>query len=162
MLNRTNRTLSANLNRLNLGTRSLVVKANEINGKSALDSRHAHDFAQRDGMMWSFDPSIRSSSRIAISVIPGSSPVVPWPVVVASVVPPEVVLHDVPDAPRLRTASAACFSQAEQRQGSRQRPARPGYKTGQSGKLRQANAAGAARVRTTSSPALATTAAAGG
>ena len=50
MLNRTNRTLSANLNRLNLGTRSLVLTTGEINSKSEPALRHAHGtpHARRD------------------------------------------------------------------------------------------------------------------
>jgi hypothetical protein len=78
MLNRTNRTLSANLNRLNLGTRSLVLKTGVNNGDSTLRVRHAHEYAMRDGMFRSFDPSILPS-WVAISSFPCSSPVRPWP-----------------------------------------------------------------------------------
>ena len=50
MLNRTNRTLSAHLNRLNLGTRSLALKSGvNIDGQT-LRSRHAHCVVMRDGM----------------------------------------------------------------------------------------------------------------
>ena len=56
MLNRTNRTLSANLNRLNLGTRSLVLVTSLNNGNATLRVRHAHEDAMRDGMY-------RSSNR---------------------------------------------------------------------------------------------------
>jgi hypothetical protein len=83
MLNRTNRTLSANLNRLNLGTRSLVLDTNECNGKQTLRARHAHahGFAMRAGMFMSSDPSMQTLSiRIGIPAIPGSSPVRPRPV----------------------------------------------------------------------------------
>jgi len=81
MLNRTNRTLSANLNRLNLGTRSLVLKTGVNNGDSTLRVRHAHAhaYAMRDGMFRSFDPSISDPSWVAIPSIPCSSPVSPWP-----------------------------------------------------------------------------------
>ena len=77
MLNPTNRTLSANTNQLNLGTRSLVL-ASGFNGKQNSLTRHAHGLSMRVGMSWSSHPSIPS---IAIPNIPGSSPVVSWPVV---------------------------------------------------------------------------------
>jgi hypothetical protein len=83
MLNRTNRTLSANLNRLYLGTRSLVLNAGETNGKTTLRARHAHAYADfaRVGMDWSHDPSaIRIRPMERISVIPCSSPAGPWSV----------------------------------------------------------------------------------
>jgi hypothetical protein len=79
MLNRTNRTLSANLNRLNLGTRSLVLKTGVNNGDSTLRVRHAHAYAMRDGMFRSFDPAISDPSWVAIPSFPCSSPVSPWP-----------------------------------------------------------------------------------
>src|SRR4051812_11124339 len=51
MLNRTNRTLSANLNRLNLGTRSLAATANVNKGDlQTLRIRHDHRVVMRDGM----------------------------------------------------------------------------------------------------------------
>jgi len=51
MLNRTNRTLSANLNRLNLGTRSLAATANVNRGDLQTQrTRHAHRVVMRDGM----------------------------------------------------------------------------------------------------------------
>jgi len=79
MLNRTNRTLSANRNGLNLGTRSLAI-AGGSNGIKTLRDLHAHGIAMRAGMYPESDPAIRSSGD-RISVIPGSTPVVPWPVV---------------------------------------------------------------------------------
>jgi len=79
MLNRTNRTLSANLNRLNLGTRSFVLKTGVNIGDSTLRVRHAHAYAMRDGMFRSFDPAISDPSWVAIPSIPCSSPVSPWP-----------------------------------------------------------------------------------
>jgi hypothetical protein len=85
MLNRTNRTLSANLLGLNLGTRSLVLIGNGNDGSSIQHARHAHDCAMRAGMPRSSDPSIRPYSRIAITGIPGSSKVVSWPAEVPSV-----------------------------------------------------------------------------
>ena len=51
MLNRTNRTLSAHLNRLNLGTRSLASQASFINGDSTLHTRHVYPVAMRAGMV---------------------------------------------------------------------------------------------------------------
>jgi hypothetical protein len=50
MLNRTNRTNSANLNRLNLGTRSLDLQASANIGGQTLRIRHAHDVIMRVGM----------------------------------------------------------------------------------------------------------------
>jgi len=48
MLNRTNRTLTANLNRLNLGTRSLALVANHgFNGMVTLRLRQAHGDSAR-------------------------------------------------------------------------------------------------------------------
>jgi hypothetical protein len=83
MLNRTNRTLSANLYRLNLGTRSLVDATSGINGKSTLRARHAHGFTPRVGMSVRRQPSMmqqqQQPSRIGITDIPCSSPVDPWP-----------------------------------------------------------------------------------
>src|SRR5215208_6003695 len=59
MLNRTNRTLSANLNRLNLGTRSLAATANVNTGDlQTLRIRHAHRVVMRDGMHGFAPPSI--------------------------------------------------------------------------------------------------------
>ena len=51
MLNRTNRTLSANLNRLNLGTRSLASQASLVNGAKSLPTRHAFPVVMRAGMV---------------------------------------------------------------------------------------------------------------
>ena len=81
MLNRTNRTLSANLNGLNLGTRSFVVKANAFNGNPTLLIPHTHQHAMRDGTMMMNDPMIRRSSWIVRSWIPCSSVGSSWPVV---------------------------------------------------------------------------------
>ncbi|MBV8556743.1 MAG: hypothetical protein JO116_14365 [Planctomycetaceae bacterium] len=50
MLNRTNRTLSASLNRLNLGTRPLASFASLFNGELTLHTRHAYPAVSRDGM----------------------------------------------------------------------------------------------------------------
>lgn len=78
MLNRTNRTLSATLNRLNLGTRSLAVTANINTGDlQTLRTRHVHRVVMRDGMP-GYRPSPIPISRGAIPVIPGSLPVPSW------------------------------------------------------------------------------------
>jgi len=80
MLNRTNRTLSANLNRLYLGTRSLVLGTNETNGKLTLRARHAHVDFPRVVTSWSHDPSsISDRPGAPITSVPSSSAVVPWP-----------------------------------------------------------------------------------
>lgn len=75
MLNRTNRTLSAHLNRLNLGlgTRTFALVAIANNGKHTLRTRHAHCVVMRDGMMG--DPTDRIPYSIPeIPSIPCSSP----------------------------------------------------------------------------------------
>jgi hypothetical protein len=75
MLNRTNRTLSANLNRLNLGTRSLAATANVNTGDlETLRIRHAHHVVMRDGMHGFSPPSI-PIRRGEFPVVPGSLPV---------------------------------------------------------------------------------------
>ena len=88
MLNRTNRTLSANLNGLNLGTRSFVVKASAINGNPTPRIPHAHHCAMRDGIMITIDPMIQSPSWIVRSWIPCSSVGSSWPVPHAAKVEP--------------------------------------------------------------------------
>lgn len=120
MLYRTNRTLSANLNGLNLGTRSLAILAGEANGKSTLRIPHAHGpKPMRDGMFWSFDPPIRPSSRIAILTIPGSSLVVPGTAEVPVVRQQQPVVGYRRDS---RSASA-CLTETQADQG---RPAKSG------------------------------------
>jgi len=76
MLNRTNRTLSANLNRLNLGTRSLAVAAGLNIGEPTLRTRHAHRDVMRDGII-EYRPSPIPISRDAMPSIPSSSSVSP-------------------------------------------------------------------------------------
>jgi hypothetical protein len=60
MLNRTNRTLSAPLNRLYLGTRSLAPDSGANTGKQALRIRHAHldGVVMRAGMTRYFEAPI--------------------------------------------------------------------------------------------------------
>ena len=96
MLNRTNRTLSAHLNRLNLGTRSLALKSGvNIDGQT-LRSRHAHCVVMRDGMReQAIDPvSEAITGSIASTRIPGL-PIVPSWLIASPVVRPKVGL-DVP------------------------------------------------------------------
>jgi hypothetical protein len=77
MLNRTNRTLSANLNRLNLGTRSLASLASFDNGDQTLHTRHAHPVVMRVGMVGYLVSPIPIGSY-AIPPIPGSPSVSSW------------------------------------------------------------------------------------
>jgi len=77
MLNRTNRTLSANLNRLNLGTRSLAIVAGVNNGDQTLRIRHVHRDVMHDGMP-GYQSAPISIRRGAITPFPSSSSVSPW------------------------------------------------------------------------------------
>jgi hypothetical protein len=77
MSNRTNLTLSALSNRLNLGTRSLVLNTSVNDGKQALRIRHIqHDHdVMRERMVWyvvqSFEPQKHDMPPIPDSIIPG-------------------------------------------------------------------------------------------
>lgn len=71
MLNRTNRTLSANLNRLNLGTRSLAILAGVDNGVQTLRTRHVHRVVMRDGVL-GYQPSPIPIRKDVIPAIPSS------------------------------------------------------------------------------------------
>ena len=96
MLNRTNRTLSAHLNRLNLGTRSLALKSGvNIDGQT-LRSRHAHCVVMRDGMReHALDPVSETITGSVVSTrIPGL-PIVPSWLIASPVVRAKVGL-DVP------------------------------------------------------------------
>jgi hypothetical protein len=127
MLNRTNRTLSASQNRLNLGTRSLafVAQANFNIGTSTLHVRHDYPVVMRAGTVG--DPIDARGIAIAIAIprrtkaiklptLPGSTSVSPW-------------LHAscaVPVHPRV--ALAACLAALEEpavRPGCGRRPVRP-------------------------------------
>ena len=57
MLSRINLTLSALTNRLNLGTRALVLNASVNNGKTALRIRHPHHDVMRQSVVWCVVPS---------------------------------------------------------------------------------------------------------
>ena len=75
MLNRINLTLSALTNRLNLGTRALVLNASVNNGKTTLRIRHLHHDVMRDSVAWcvvsSFKPERYDISPMPGSIIPG-------------------------------------------------------------------------------------------
>jgi hypothetical protein len=75
MLNRTNLTLSALSNRLNLGTRSLVLNTSVNHGAHAQHIRHSHHDVMRDRMVWyavfSFKPGKYDIPPIQGSIIPG-------------------------------------------------------------------------------------------
>ncbi len=71
MLNRTNLTLSALSNRLNLGTRSLALNAGVNDGDQALRIRHLHHDVMRDRMVWSVVVPVPTGER-DIPPIPGS------------------------------------------------------------------------------------------
>ncbi len=102
MLNRTNRTLSANLNRLNLGTRSLANLAGVNTGDKTLRTRHVHRVVLRDEMRGYQSmpmiigqesiPPISSSSSVPPWHVP-SSPVVRRRVDVAAVSFPQADRH---------------------------------------------------------------------
>ena len=92
MLNRTNRTLSANLNRLNLGTRSLALVAGFNKGAQALHTRHAYPVVMRAGMVGDpADPRLIGS--VGIPSIPGSPSVSSW-LIASSAIHPRVDLAD--------------------------------------------------------------------
>jgi hypothetical protein len=75
MLNRTNLTLSDLSNRLNLGTRSLVLTTS-TNGANALRIRHFHHDVMRDSMVW-YVVSPSKYVKHDIPPVPGS--IIPGP-----------------------------------------------------------------------------------
>ena len=81
MLNRTNRTLSANLLGLNLGTRTLAPKAGSVNVANAtLRIRHSHTIMGRDPLMQADDamrPESVQQARYRRVESPGSWPCSP-------------------------------------------------------------------------------------
>jgi hypothetical protein len=90
MLNRTNRTLSALRNRLNLGTRSLATSASLNNGAQTLHTRHAYPVVVRAGMVGGpVDPM--DIGRTGIPSIPGSPSVSSW-LIASCAIHPRVVL----------------------------------------------------------------------
>ena len=72
MLNRTNLTLSALSNRLNLGTRSLALNASVNHGGQILCIRHLHHDVMRDTMVW-YVVSPFAPGKYDIPLIPGST-----------------------------------------------------------------------------------------
>ena len=79
MLNRTNRTLTANPNRLNLGTRSLALMANGFNGTVSLRLRQTPGDSPRDGISGiPHSKSIPHSTSTWRSLISCSSPEGSW------------------------------------------------------------------------------------
>ena len=123
MLNRTNRTFSANLNGLNLGTRSFVVKASASNGNATPRILHAHQRLMRDGTMITGDPMIRPTSRIAPSWYPCSSLGSSWPVSLAAKVVPVVAqsqgLHMETAIARLLSSLKQDLSPVKSKRGGR-------------------------------------------
>jgi len=129
MLNRTNRTLSANLNRLNLGTRSLAPVAGLNNGAKTLRIRHAHGVVMRAGLV-GYLPRI-PDSRVDQPSSPGS-PFVPSRLFASPAVRPEVELAAAMSAPDSRRPFAPC----EQPGGSE---ARPSKRPSEQGRTEQSN-----------------------
>ena len=76
MLSRINLTLSALTNRLNLGTRALVLNPSVNNGKTTLRIRHLHHDVMRQRMVWCVVPSF-DSERYDIPPMPDS--IIPGP-----------------------------------------------------------------------------------
>jgi len=76
MLSRMNLTLSALTNRLNLGTRTLVLNASGNNGKTTMRIRHLHHDVMRQRMVWCVVPSFEAE-RYDIPPMPDS--IVPGP-----------------------------------------------------------------------------------
>lgn len=76
MLSRINLTLSALTNRLNLGTRALVLNASVNNGKTTLRIRHLHHDVMCQRMVWCVVRAFKSARYdippMPDSIIPGS------------------------------------------------------------------------------------------
>jgi hypothetical protein len=81
MLNRTNRTLSANTNRLNLGTRSLAALAGFNTDCQTLRLRHDHPSKRSDSMRVGVMKSIMGPvfTVYPIEITPSSPPAPAWP-----------------------------------------------------------------------------------
>jgi len=111
MLNRTNRMLSANRNRLNLGTRSFAQVLGGNMGLKSLRTRHAHPFAAVEPVRAGTCPAIRYPSPLGapLPIVPDSPPATagsvrsraaqPWYGFVAQTQPTRqpVVVIDRPD-----------------------------------------------------------------
>jgi hypothetical protein len=169
MLNRTIRMLSANLNRLNLGTRSLAIVANGFNGTVTLRLRQTQGDSSRDGISGIIHSmSIPHSTSSWRSLISCSSPEGPW-CISRRVAEPVVAVPEVPSpvvSPLLRSRR----EQAPQAQSQPQTGAKAGVRCAASGRatkrrmypsLKWAMDLGRTWVRA-ARPAAATVAAAGG
>ncbi len=162
MLNRTNRTLSAHLNRLNLGTRSLALKSGvNIDGQT-LRLRHAHCVVMRDGMREEAVEPV--SDSIASSLIPGL-PIVPSWLTASPVVRPTVGL-DVPAPLAARPVPTdrpypveEPRNQSQALSGHWTQGARRGRLTPSGGRMRAGSGFAGARARAASVLAAATVAA---
>jgi hypothetical protein len=111
MLNRTNRMLSANRNRLNLGTRSFARVLGGNMGLKSLRTRHAHPFQAVEPVRAGTCPAIRYPSPLGspLPIVPDSPPATarsvrsraaqPWYGLVAKTQPTRkpVVVTDRPD-----------------------------------------------------------------
>jgi hypothetical protein len=148
-----NRTLSANLNRLNLGTRSLALMLNArgLNGNLTPSVRLAHGFALRAVMFDDLHPPIRP--RVEVPGITDSAPAGVWPVIGHAVRSPVGVARTVVVSPEQR-----------QSQPARSYPdcARPGRKAFKGKRPGRWDAAGAAAERAAIEPVTATAAGTGG
>ena len=128
-MNRTNRTLSANLNRLNLGTRSLVLATGLNDGLSTLDVRLAHDSGMRDGMHEGFGPPIIESVGFVTLTIPCPFPANPWPgrprpsrAVRPQVAVPVVTLAEADQAGAVQSQARARLASSKREETRRARP----------------------------------------
>lgn len=101
MLNRNNLTLSARSNRLNLGTRSLVLGTGVNYGKQTLRIRHAHHDVMRERSVWYVVPSFVAG----IDDIPPA---------------PDSIISDLPQRP-IRCAGREASRSACQQQTASQR-----------------------------------------
>jgi hypothetical protein len=169
MLNRTNRTLTANLNRLNLGTRSLAFMANGFNGTVTLRLRQTQGDSPRDGISGiPHSRSIRHSTWAWRSLIPCSSPEGPW-CLSHRVAEPVAAVPEVP-SPVVRPVVRSRRDRALPAQSQPHTATKPGVRFKSSGpatqrrvypNLKRGLDLGRTRVRA-ARPAAATVAAAGG
>jgi hypothetical protein len=167
MLNRTNRTLSANLNRLNLGTRSLATLAGLNTGIQTLHARHASAVAMRAGMDVDRVDFPFIIGRHTIPSIPGSPSASSWPALVYAMQPEVAVAAEFPAArpgwssyqPCLRTSEPGRSSNRSDQDCGRvdRKPFQGKGKRRQQGRVLFGS-----RGRATPSPVAAISAAAGG
>jgi hypothetical protein len=103
MLNRKNLTLSALSNRLNLGTRSLVLNASVNLGGNTLRIRHAHHDAMREAMQWY---GVKPFKQGKYDLPPIHDSIIP--------IPPQRPVRHVPEGSS-HPASAACPDRSHSR-----------------------------------------------